>query len=222
MADANDMLMSGGVKSCSFKGTPPISWTGTILSEPTVQQKRDMDDGTPLTWPDGNPQNQIVVRIQTDVREDQDDDGVRGLYLDNGRKIAAVREAVKAVGGKGMEPGGKITLTYTSDDLAAQKNRGWNPPKNYTASYELPNPLDQVGQTGPDVDPWAVNGGNSAPPATSTPPVQTPVTQPAPSPQQGGVDPQLVVALVQKGVNVTPDMTQDAAVQIAKALGITP
>lgn len=229
--DANDFLMDGGAKGASFKGSPPIAWTGTVVSKPTQRQKTEYKPGgggEPLFWKDGSPQMQVVVKVQTDVRDPEvpDDDGVRAFYLD-GRRKSAVRNAVLAAGEKGLLPGGSLTLTYTSDDYSTGAD---NPPKNFSATYAAPNPLAADGPAG-QVDPWATGppGGGGwqaqAPPPQPAPvqaPAPAPVPAASPTPAGSGVNPQLVAALAAKGVTVTPDMTQDTAVMIAKSLGVQP
>jgi hypothetical protein len=136
--DPNSFLLGGGTKSASFKGNPPITYSGPIVAEPKVSQQTDYDTYEPLTWPNGDPRLQLVVQIQTDERDpsDQADDGVRALYLKaNSQK--AVAAAVRASGAQGLAVGGVLSLTYTGDDTAAQKGR-LAPPKLYTATYTPP------------------------------------------------------------------------------------
>ncbi|MGW6255464.1 hypothetical protein [Streptomyces sp. NPDC055085] len=198
-ASAADDFMSGGVKSCSFKGQPGISWSGEIL-EMRKEQARDYDTGDLKTWQDGNPVMQFVFKIQTDVRDPAlpDDDGVRGLYIATPAQKKAVQDAVRAAAAQRPEVGGRITLTYTHDDVAAQKNPRYNPPKAYKAVYEAPNPFP------PADGGW----GSQAAPAA-----------PAASAPAGLVDPELVKFLKSKGVTVTPEMTQATAEMIAKTFG---
>lgn len=142
--DPNDFLMGGGYKSATFKGEPPISWEGEVIEEPSLVQKRDYDSGDLLFWPDGNPRMQMVVVVQTDVRDPQipDDDGIRAHYLD-GSKARAVRDAVRAAGADRIDVGGRLTLTYTHDGHNA-KGPKFNPPKQFSAVWAPPNPLNAV------------------------------------------------------------------------------
>jgi hypothetical protein len=134
--DANDFLMGGGVKSASFP-TVGTTVTGPIVRKPEVRQQTDLTTGEPKTFSNGDPMLQLVVQIGTDQRDPADpaDDGVRGLYI-KGAMLAAVRAAVRAAGAKGLEVGGILTVTYTSDGTVAK--RGFNPPKLYSATYQPP------------------------------------------------------------------------------------
>lgn len=136
---ANDFLMGGGVKSAEFPDRAyGTTWTGTICQQPTVQQQTDLKTGELKFWKsDNKPMMQLVVAIQTDVRDPQipDDDGKRSLYI-KAKLQAAVRDAVRASGSKGLEIGGTLSVTYTGDGVQEQK--GFNPPKLYTATYAPP------------------------------------------------------------------------------------
>lgn len=233
--DANDWLMSGGTKSASFNGQPPITWAGQVLTEPVLVQKRDFDSGEPLVWQDGRPRQMLQVNIQTNEQDpsDPEDDGSRALYLEF-RKAQAVKDAVKRAGAKGIQPGGYLSLTYVSDDHAARKGKG-NPPKNFTAEYRAPDPLavaQQGGQQAPGADPWSVGppGGGQwqtqgnppvqpmAPPPAAQPAAPVAAPAPAPATAASAVDPQLKAFLESKGVTVGPDMTPATAQMIAKSL----
>lgn len=131
MTSAHDFLMSGdGAKSAKFP-TPGTTVTGAIVREPEVAQQTEFGTGKPLFWDDGKPRNQLVVQIQTDARDDADDDGVRSIYIKGKSMTNAVREAVKTTGAAGLEVGGVLSVTYTGDGKA---ERGM-PPKLYTAQY---------------------------------------------------------------------------------------
>lgn len=127
---ANDLLMGGGGKTAKF---PNIGdkIVGTVVSaEPT--QQTDID-GKAKFWDDGKPMMQVVITLQTDSREDDDDDGVRKLYV-KGQMLKAVQEVVRPH--KGLQVGGKIAVQYTGDGEV--KQRGYNAPKLYAAQYEPP------------------------------------------------------------------------------------
>ncbi|MFF8831291.1 hypothetical protein [Streptomyces sp. NPDC015131] len=75
-------------------------------------------------------------------------------------------------------------------------------------------------QAPPQYDAWAGMNATPAPPPAATPPpaawqaAGAPSTAPAPAPA-AGVEPALADFLRSKGINVTPDMTQDGAMQLA-------
>ena len=134
--DANAFLMGGGVPSASFLHIGD-SVTGVICEPPSVQQQRDMQTGEPKTWEDGRPMEQLVVTLQTAEYDGkiEDDDGRRRVYIKSHMK-RAVQEAVRKSKGKGIEVGGQLTITYTSDGDPTK--RGFNPPKFYSAVYVPP------------------------------------------------------------------------------------
>jgi len=136
MRTANDILMGGGVASAKFENHGD-QIAGTIDDEPQAVQQTDFTTGEPLTWPNGDPRMQVVVTLATDLRDDSEDDGLRKVYIKGKSMTAAVRDAVRAAGAKGLERGGQLTVTYTGDGVA--ERRGINPPKLYAASYAPPS-----------------------------------------------------------------------------------
>lgn len=132
--DANDLLMGGGVKSAAFK-SPGTVVGGPILREPRVTQQTDFDTQKPKFYDDGNPMMQIVVQVQTDQRDDTDDDGVRAFYI-KGQLRQAVADAVRAVKAKGLEIGGILLVKYDHDEPNS-RGRG-NDKKVYAAKYTAP------------------------------------------------------------------------------------
>lgn len=132
--DANDLLMGGGVKSAAFT-TPGTMVGGPILREPRVTQQTDFDTGKPKFYDDGNPMMQIVVQVQTDLRDDTEDDGVRAFYI-KGQMRQAVADAVRAAKAKGLEVGGDLRVKYDHDEPNS-RGRG-NDKKVYAAKYAAP------------------------------------------------------------------------------------
>ena len=130
---ADDFLMGGGVPSAKFP-TIGTSISGRITERPKVEQQRDYTTGELKFWPDGQPQNQLVVTVATDQRDPQvaDDDGMRRFYI-KGQMKTAVQQAVRASGAKGLEVGGVLSITYTGD--GEQKSAKLNPPKLFAAQY---------------------------------------------------------------------------------------
>ena len=126
--EADDFLTGGGSKSAKFD-TVGDTITGRVVKTQVSQQTK-MGDGTPLTWDNGDPRMQLVVTLQTALREEADDDGLRNVYVKGSKKAGsrslhdAVRAAVEGSGAKGLEPGG--TLTVCSKDLRhADARRYW-------------------------------------------------------------------------------------------------
>jgi hypothetical protein len=136
--DANTILMGGGVPSAKFDGIG-VSVTG-VIEDVTASQQTDFTTGEPKTWPNGDPMMQVVVTLATSQRDPQisNDDGLRKVYVKGKSLTAAVRDAVRKAGAKGIEVGGTLTVTYTGD--GPQEKRGINPPKLYAADYTPPSP----------------------------------------------------------------------------------
>lgn len=166
--DPNAFLLGGGGKSAKFENVGD-SVTGSITQVPEVRQQTKLEDGTPLTWDNGDPKMQLVVSLQTELREDGDDDGIRKLYVKGSKDPAsksmhaAVAAAVQQAGAKGLEVGGRLTVRYVGNGVA--KTRGFNPPKQYEASYVAAS-ASFLGTTAADADPWS--------PAAAAAPVDTP------------------------------------------------
>jgi hypothetical protein len=133
----NDALMSGGGTPWAKLPTIGSKVRGKVVEEPVVKQRRDFDTNEPMVWPNGDPQEEIVVKLATDERDPsiEDDDGVRALHIYNQLKTT-VREAVRAAGATGLKPGGDLTVEYTGDGIP--KTRGKKPPKEYSAWYVPP------------------------------------------------------------------------------------
>lgn len=139
--DPDTFLMGSKSRSAKFESIGDIV-QGTIATIPEVTQQTDLETGKPVTWDDGNPKMQLVVTLQTDLRDidDEDDDGIRKLYVKGSKKPeskslhAAVLAAVLTTGAKGLEVGGKLAVKYTGNGVS--KTRGFNPPKQYTATYQ--------------------------------------------------------------------------------------
>lgn len=142
--EVNDFLMGGSGKAYEFKAIND-SVTGTIIDS-KLRQQTDFQTGAPQYWNDGSPKMMLQVSLQTSLQDDQDDAGVRNIYLRGGNftatrgqgssSLVAVKDAVKRSGATGIEPGGTLTLTYTGEGQAP--TRGMNAPKLYTAEYKPP------------------------------------------------------------------------------------
>ena len=137
--------ISGGGKSWSPQNIGDMI-TGTIVGVERKQQT-SMDDGSLLTWDDGSPRMMTVVTLQTELRDDDDDDGVRALWLKGGKNFeaaegkghsgeVALAEAAKKAGANSIDEGAKLTFAHTG--VAKAKTRGYQGAKLYTAKYEPP------------------------------------------------------------------------------------
>jgi hypothetical protein len=121
MTSLDDALAGSGAKSAFGKDSPIGAKISGSVVDATVRQINDYVSGTPKTWDNGDPQNQVVVRIKTEQRDDTDDDGIRGVYIKTwGSQKDALMAAVKAAGGTKasdvIKPGAIFTATYTGTE----------------------------------------------------------------------------------------------------------
>lgn len=137
--DPNSFLLGGGGKSAKFE-TPGDTVTGVVCAPPELRQQTDMKTGAPKTWDNGDPVMQLVVKLQTDEREDTEDDGVRNLYVAGGFKRAslqkAVADAIRTAKAKGLEVGGTLAVKFTGEE--PPQTKGFSPAKLYAAKYTPP------------------------------------------------------------------------------------
>lgn len=163
--NADDFLMGGGGAPTAKFPLPGTVVSGRITQKPTVEQQRDIKTGDAKFWSDGNPMMQLVVTIQTDLRDPSidEDDGRRRLFV-KGVMKNAVADAVRVAGARGLEVGGTLAVTYTHDGVA--KERGMSPPKQYTATYTA---AAQAALHTPDPGTTAAPQQYAAPPAAPAP-----------------------------------------------------
>jgi hypothetical protein len=133
--DPNSFLMSSGAKSFKFEKHGDTA-KGTILSL-DMQQQRDIKDNSLKWWDEAKTQAMMQLRVvlQTDMHDDDNDDGQRSLYV-KGEMQKAVREAIKTAGATMIEEGGTLAVQYSGDGTASKA--GFNPPKQYRAQYSPP------------------------------------------------------------------------------------
>ena len=109
------------------------------------RQQRSFDGGTPLTWDDGSPRMLTYVEIETDLRDGDDDDGVRALYLKGGKNFeplegkghsgeVALVEAAKKAGMSAIDPGAKLTVIHSG--VAKPTTRGYQGAKLFQMKLE--------------------------------------------------------------------------------------
>lgn len=142
MDEANSYLFASGSKSFQFNDINDIV-RGTIESAEVKQQTSI--EGELLTWQDGTPRKQLVITLQTNLKDDDDDDGLRTIYAKGGRYDVqsgsgksmrdAIVEAVKAAGGKEIKVGDELAVCFSG--MGKVKQRGQSAPKLYEASYKV-------------------------------------------------------------------------------------
>lgn len=136
-----DQILMGGGGAPSFKFDAVGATVKGIVVDRASAQQRDIKTGTPKTYDDGNPRMQLVITVQTELRdpEIEDDDGQRRIFA-KGAMLVAIRDAVKKAGLKTLSIGDELAVRYTGDGVA--KTRGFNPPKEYVAQVKAGVPLD--------------------------------------------------------------------------------
>ena len=175
-----DDFMAGGAKTVPFDNIGD-SVTGVVIAPPEPRRQTDPETGEPKTFKNGQPMIMWAVRIATNLRDPQDpyDDGERMIYL-KWKSQDAVKNAVRASGARGLEPGGTLTLTMSG--FGPKTKSAWNPPKEWTARYVPPTN-----------DAFMDNGNGGAQPINEPYPQHTPeqltVLQRLARSQQGGTPP---------------------------------
>jgi len=143
--EINDFLLGGSGKAFEFEEIG--STVAGVITDMKKRQQTDFQSGAPLFWTDGSPRMLLAITLQTDLRESDDDEGLRNVYLRGGNftavkgkgtsSLVAVKDAVKRSGAAdGIQVGGKLTIQYSGEGPAPSK--GMNASKLYTASYQPP------------------------------------------------------------------------------------
>lgn len=150
--DANELLMQQGGKAFPFEKLNDVVIGEVISAE--VRQQTDVDTGEKLFWTDGSPRMQLVITLQTSLRNTDDDDGVRQIFAKGGsHEVAsgegqamkpAIAQAVRDGGGNGLNPGDQLAVAWTGEGV--KKNRAFNAPKLYTASWKPAAPSSVSGK----------------------------------------------------------------------------
>lgn len=178
--DGNEFLFRSTTPAIKF---PVIGSTvvGMITKVPKVTEVTDPATKEVKRWQNGQPKMQVIIDLQTELKETPDDDGTRTLWA-KGQMQQAIRDAVIEARCKILEVGGILQVTY-----AADKPTNLNPQKIYTARYWPPQQGVEVPAT-----PWETQ--TPAPAAMQqqwAPPVATPAT---PTPWQQAEQRQAVPA----------------------------
>lgn len=220
--DANDILMGGGdgVPGASFKAIGD-SVEGTLVAPPKAREEREFNqatqrsDGPVRKFPSGDIIYGILIDLQTTQRDpmDPEDTGVRRVYVEGKRMKDAIRTAVGNAGGKGLEMGGYLKVTFTHQEAA-----GTVLAKCYAAEYRTPANQGLMGggtAAAPVAQPTV-----AAPVAAQPVVAPAPVAAPAPAPVAAHV---AVAPAAQDAVGIARQMfaipgMSDA--QIAAATGL--
>lgn len=156
-----------GIPSAFTKDKP----VGTIATGPIVEagvvQARDYETGAPLTWDDGNPQQQVRVVIQTNERDPMrpDDDGKRAIFIKWwGDQRKALVDAIKAAGDNDIRVGGIFWAQFTGEK--PNENSRLNAAKLFAYQYQKPA---QTAGLALEAAPAAAPAPVATPPAFFTP-----------------------------------------------------
>ena len=95
MAEEEDeisSLFSSSSPSARFE-KPGDKIEGVVVGISTLQD-RDFSTKEPLTWPDGKPKMMLVLELQTQLKDSDEDDGLRSVWC-RGNIHTAVKDAVR-------------------------------------------------------------------------------------------------------------------------------
>jgi len=133
--DNDALLMGSGGRSARFENKGD-KVEGTIMRV-TNRQRTEMGSGAPMVWPDGNPKMQLVIQLLTENTEDDDDDGMRNLYVAIPSQMQkAIADAVRTSGQNGLGAGGILAVQFFN--TKEPETRGYSPQKLYRARYSPP------------------------------------------------------------------------------------
>lgn len=133
--DPNALLMGSGGRSAKFEKEGDVLIG--LIERVETRQMTEIGSGTLRTWPDGNPRMQLVIQVQTDWQSDEEDDGLRNLYVPIPSQMQkAIADAVRKVGEHGLGRNGKLGIKFVRTE--EPKTRGFSGQKIYTASYAAP------------------------------------------------------------------------------------
>ena len=136
--DADDLLLAA-----SRSGAPAAKWPsvgniveGYITQRPRKTEQRDVD-GKVKTFDDGTVRMQVLIEVQTELRDPdvKDDDGLRTIWC-KWEIQKAVSAAILDAGVKRLEIGGFLQVGRIADDPPAKK--GYKPTQKFVAKYPPP------------------------------------------------------------------------------------
>ncbi|NLP82616.1 hypothetical protein HF576_02020 [Microbacterium sp. CFH 90308] len=201
-----------------------VSHSGTVKSAPRERQQTKFGSQEPDFWPNGDPKMQILVDLQTNEREDPNDDGTRTLYVASKNMKRAISDAIRAAGASDILPGGVLTVQYVGNDPASANPA--NPAKLYAVQYTAPTsafvqpaaaaPAAQPVQQSPTFVPTTANVAPQQAVQQPVPQQQAPFAAPAQQPPHpSGLTQDQIAQLQQLRAAQIPEAT------IATAIGAT-
>ena len=112
---------------------------GTFLAA-TERQATDYVTGALKTWDDGLPMIEFVLEFQTDLRDDDTDDGKRTIYVGkSARLFKSMQDALRAAGLKWSDlPTLTVKRVEDGEPVTLKNGKKGNPPKQYKSKAERP------------------------------------------------------------------------------------
>lgn len=188
--------------------TQPGYYVRGPIVDVSVANRTDYKTGEVLYFKDGKPKQQVIITIQTSIRDPQipDDDGRRRIYvkMDYKSDREGLVKAVEASGDDDVHIGGELAAQF----LGQLKGPDGQPEAWNTTKYEYKRPSNLAAAGGIPSEPAA--------PAAPIPPAQ-PALIPPPAPAQ---DPAAIAAaLLAKQAAAAPPAAP-AAVDAATSAAI--
>ena len=123
-ADIDSALHGGSKSFFNQYSEPGDTVTGTI-AKVDVKQVTNFQTKEPEFFPSGDPKKQVILTLQTSLREDADDDGKRSVYIPLwGGKKAALGEAMRAAGMKEASTALALGNTFTARFVGEERRHG--------------------------------------------------------------------------------------------------
>lgn len=141
--DPNDFINSAqSVPGAKFD-TVGDTVKGTVV-DVDVRQCTKFGTTEPEFWDNGDPKEQLVITLQTDLSDGgADDDGKRRIYAPKpSNMLQAIGKALKDAGAKvgqgsaKLDVGGTLAVRFTGQ--RPHEKPGFNPIKEYAAAYAPP------------------------------------------------------------------------------------
>ncbi len=123
-ADIDSALHGGSKSFFNLHSEPGDTVTGTI-TKVDVKQVTNYKTKEPEFFPSGDPKKQVILTLQTSLREDADDDGKRSVYIPLwGGKKAALADAMRAAGMKEASTALALGNTFTARFVGEERKHG--------------------------------------------------------------------------------------------------
>lgn len=120
-----DSALHGGSKSFFNQYSEPGNTVTGTITKVDVKQVTNYKTKEPEFFPSGDPKKQVILTLQTSLREDADDDGKRSVYIPLwGGKKAALGEAMRAAGMKEASTALALGNTFTARFVGEERKHG--------------------------------------------------------------------------------------------------